>query len=517
MSRYEPSPRAGSYAPLLIATLALVIVLFFWTATRPPSPAEWGLKARDALLRGMPLPVSPSGLLVRPFDGQSRIHLSSSPSVPAATALPTNLISAKINRSGLGLFNDDLVRVSRIIFPESPASCSLRWNASPSWALRLTGSTPIILPWAISGSEPLMLPSSATEILTFIASAGGSWSSPDPLTPASRLVDRLRIRTFPPRFLTPTTPQEAATLMGPLFQAGKLRATEAVRLPAGLLCLPTDSALLPPALGLTFEGIRLAAPPEVSWDPEFRQSAAGIATLGFLSDLWERRAQTLATWLPALSDEVGPLLGSGFLRFNRPDLLPASATILTPMDEITLLRAIHAARADTTPVAWYPRIASPTAAASDPFALLQLLARKFSTPQELLTFLQSHGTDPFDHLLLLESGDLTLTEIPGAGFRLIACGSGSITLKGPCTANTALIISRGGTIAVGIGATRIPALIAIPDHEGKGGKIRFDHPAILTEPVSADTLELSQESGVVLIQPESPPSSQPLGLLIPAN
>ncbi|MFZ2958448.1 MAG: hypothetical protein WA705_16295 [Candidatus Ozemobacteraceae bacterium] len=489
----------GAIAIIHAGILFLIgLCLFFivWkyrdSETGKSNEERWADRARNSLLHQEKIP---------DFSGAGCYSI-----VPLVSNAASNsgaiLIATLTSPLSFGLGDKEILRVRRIFRSAETSTASLHIPSQPDARIIISGaengSGPLLVPWEGIGASPVLPAASPSSITAFLRQAGGNWIASDPSDPSRLLLDRLSVVCPPPHLVKMDVRETYENLLGQLAKAGRLFATIGNRIPAGLLRFPDRAGEMPFASGLLFEGVKLTPAIGVDWTAEFKERVRRGFPDSDLADVWERRREALPTWTPSLSDEIGPLMGSGLLRFNRPDVLSPKIAILNPMDEINLLRAFHAAGCETAPVTWFPNVCSPASMPFDPFPTAFLgLASFVEKPEDVRRILQERADDPFDLFLLLASGDLVLDGLPGKGMRVIACGSGSIRLNGKVSAKHSLVIAKGGNVVISCTGGKVPPLVALPGDFGEGGNVVLETSAPLSGAIRAESLILGTSSAEI--------------------
>lgn len=466
----------------MILLLGLIIVgLCLLSIQQEPSTVPldtWVVEARRALRAGQ-----------------------ATPPIPPGVAEKQALIATSIPLPFMGVNNREILRCANVI-PGSGSSLNLGFpQVEQSALVFLSSSTgPLVMnpPSGLSLPEFAVPKNLALEARTFLASVNCGLTQPIPQLASETFLKYLSITPGTPTFVMNPEAGESAKVLGPLFQSGKLPLEPGIKLPDGFLVLPPGGTGLPEAYGVFFESLKMVPPPLIDWERGFQARLASSPNLVTYAKIWHSRQALLATWVPQLCDNVAFLLRSGPLAFNRPDVLTASASLLSPMDEIQILRALFHVGCYSSYQRWYPRPMASAPNVIDPFdAIPECVMQTFSSPDELLKALSSNADQSFDRFFLLEKGDLTLDSVTSSHTLWIGCLGGNITLKGNFNAQTMFVATKGGNIIVSGGRT--PSLVAMatqaPDGTLQGGRIIINGPTIFSGNVRCQTFEFAEKSG----------------------
>ncbi|MBF0498492.1 MAG: hypothetical protein HQM09_00030 [Candidatus Riflebacteria bacterium] len=469
---------------------------FFSPDGRSRAFKNWIAKSRAGLLEGKHLAASSIGA-----DFVVSSGLDNAVKVPGTFVIATSVTSLI-----LGIGENELLHIGSFTSADmtsdnSSASCLLIPPRPDVHIVIGSGcdSLPILVPWENADAVPVVATSSPASIAAFLQSAGGNWTASDPIDGSMNLFERLTVICPTPICLPMTASNDIETMMGALARTRRSELDRGVRISAGALRFPAEVGKFPAASGIMFEALKLMPAVSIDWMPSFKKELRARKETAELAGIWERRASSLPTWTPTLSDDVGALMGSKLLRFNRPDILSATITQLNPMDEINILRAFHATGCETSPVFWYPNPCEMASAPPDPFlALTALIGRGcVANADEARRILKEYANSPYDIAIMLATGDIELDGIPGNGYRIIACNSGSIKLNGKVTADHALLVVKGGNISIGHVHGLVPTLVALKNEAGMGGHVSFETSVNLGGPVRADVMELEPGAGEI--------------------
>ncbi|MBI3039498.1 hypothetical protein HYY75_10735 [bacterium] len=438
---------------------------------------SWVVESKSALLQSKPIPIPPLPI-------QELI----------ATAVPSVL---------WGFYENEVFRVKELILPgtkdrSSTISFEGPWLGKSKLVFEPPTNHPIIVSSELHNSRFIASISKnaspdVAQIKDLLRSFGGGFTVPQPFLDGKTFLDGLSIELGSPAILLS---QEvlAKALLGPLNKEKRDFSSLSQRFSDKQVCLPWESSLMPEVSGLFFEGIIVVPNPKIEWTPEFCKTLKATQGFSDYEKLWERRSKLNATWLPLLSEDIRELLGSGYLRFNRPDVLFPDMTLLTPMDEINLLRALHRAKCESNLFQFYPKaISAPASQPLDPFEGPFLhFSRDFNNSRDLLREFQERAAQPFDQVYLLSNGDLKVDSLKAEGNVFIGCANGSIDIHGNLSNGCFTFASKGGNINIhSVKSETELNLVSIKDSKGLGGKVIFMNSINFSGRLRAETIELA--------------------------
>jgi hypothetical protein len=334
----------------------------------------------------------------------------------------------------------------------------------------------------------------------FLASVpcGLTWPIAD--LASESFLSHLNITLFPALVKPGLSEEEAALYLGPLYKLDRLPKIPGEELPAGAISLPDDVASFPRAFGLVLRGIKITPSPVIDWTADFKTRLSGVPALAGYANIWEQRQNGLATWVPQLSDDVGTLLGSGYIRFNRPEVLPTTSTHLFPMDELHILRAFHACGIESGPLAWYPHPARSGNPAIVDSAWISGNATSVRDSGELHMKLASEP-GYLSPVFSVASGDLVIGDCPQTETVVVSLGSGSITLKGRKPGNPLLLIVESGDIFVDCSEANAYLIALDGIGSGVGGRVVFRREAVVRGNVRARSVVVETPGSHVQFSP----------------